>query len=150
MITRPLDLASRLRPPPRNFDFLFLVNGGLLVLFFGLFGSRYVLAPGLWIDDAHAREVVLPRTEGAIQSAARTSIVISVTGPGVVVTDDGRYSYAEFRNWLQRRGRAEPGARLLVRADVSLPMQDFAEISAMARAAGLSVQFAAEPINPNR
>jgi len=50
MITRPLDLASKLRPPPRDFDFVFLVNGGLIVMFFMLFGSRFVLAPGLGVD----------------------------------------------------------------------------------------------------
>ena len=49
MITHPLDLASRLRPPPRSFDALFLVNGGLIILFFFLFGSRFVLAPGLGV-----------------------------------------------------------------------------------------------------
>ena len=32
MITRPLDLASKLRPEPRNFDWLFFVNAGLLSL----------------------------------------------------------------------------------------------------------------------
>ena len=32
MITRPLDLASRLRPEPRSFDWLFYVNGGVIVL----------------------------------------------------------------------------------------------------------------------
>ena len=31
MITRPLDLASKMRPEPRNFDWLFYVNAGLLV-----------------------------------------------------------------------------------------------------------------------
>ncbi|HEY0945975.1 MAG TPA: biopolymer transporter ExbD [Opitutaceae bacterium] len=145
MITRPLDLASRLRKPPRTFDSLFLVNGALIGLFFALFGSRFVLAPGLWIDDGQSREVVLPRTDNAIEGAARAAIVISVTGPGIVVTDEGRFSYPELRQWLLRRGQRDPGARLLVRADVSLPMQDFAEISAMARAAGLTVQLAAEP-----
>ena len=32
MLSRPLDLASRLRPEPRNFDWLFIVNGGLIAL----------------------------------------------------------------------------------------------------------------------
>ena len=47
MITRPLELSSRLRPEPRTFDWVFYVNGGLIVLFFSLFGSQFVLAPGL-------------------------------------------------------------------------------------------------------
>ena len=45
MITRPLDLAAKLRPPPRSFDALFWVNVGVVVGFFALFGSRFVLAP---------------------------------------------------------------------------------------------------------
>src|SRR5207248_1917121 len=65
MITRPLDLAAKLRPEPRNFDFLFLVNGGLLVLFFLLFESRFVLAPGLGLD-LHLPEVPGARS-GAVQ-----------------------------------------------------------------------------------
>lgn len=50
MIVRPLDLASRLRPEPRDFDALFYVNAGMLALFFSLFGSRFVIAPGLELD----------------------------------------------------------------------------------------------------
>ena len=50
MITRPLDLASRLRPPPRNFDVFFYVNLGLMVLAFTVLGSRFVLAPGFGVD----------------------------------------------------------------------------------------------------
>jgi hypothetical protein len=36
-----------MRPEPRNFDWLFYVNGAALVFFFALFGSPFVLAPGL-------------------------------------------------------------------------------------------------------
>ena len=50
MITRPLDLAAKLRPEPRRFDALFYVNVGVLALFFLVFGSRFVLAPGLGLD----------------------------------------------------------------------------------------------------
>ena len=67
MITRPLDLASKLRPPPRNLDMLFLVNGGLLVLFFMLFGSRFVLSPGLGVDFR------LPVMAGALANATATT-----------------------------------------------------------------------------
>ena len=50
MITRPLDLASKLRPEPRSLDALFYVNVGVLALFFTMLGSRFVLAPGLGVD----------------------------------------------------------------------------------------------------
>ena len=50
MITRPLDLASKLRTEQRSLDALFWVNVGILVLFFTLFGSRFVLAAGLGVN----------------------------------------------------------------------------------------------------
>ena len=50
MITRPLDLAAKMRAEPRSFDALFYVNVGVLALFFLVFGSRFVLAPGLGVD----------------------------------------------------------------------------------------------------
>ena len=76
MITRPLDLASRLRPPPRSFDSLFFVNVGVIALFFFVFGSRFVLAPGLGVN------FTLPELRGADAGAARTTHVISVARPG--------------------------------------------------------------------
>ena len=74
MITRPLDLASRLRPPPRNFDAWFYVNAGLLVLFFYWFGSRFILAPGLGVNFQ------LPRIAGARAGAAPATHHITVLG----------------------------------------------------------------------
>ena len=65
MITRPLDLASKLRPEPRNFDWLFFVNAGLLVLFFVLFGSRFVLAPGEGQGAARGRAASMPSAAGS-------------------------------------------------------------------------------------
>jgi biopolymer transport protein ExbD len=140
MITRPLDLASRLRPPPRNFDALFLVNGVLLVLYFFLFGSRFVLAPGLGVNFR------LPEMAGAVDGAARSTVVISVPSPNMVLVEDGLLNYAQLRAWLKQRAREEKGLALLVRADRSVPLEDVAAISAMASQAGFTggVQLAME------
>ncbi len=140
MITHPLDLAARLRPPPRNFDALFLVNGALLVLFFFLFGSRFVLAPGLGVNFK------LPVMAGAIDGAARSTVVISVPRSNMVLVEDGMLSYAQLRGWLKKRARDEKGLALLVRADRSVPLEDVGAISAMATEAGFTggVQLAME------
>jgi biopolymer transport protein ExbD len=140
MITRPLDLASRLRPPPRNFDALFLVNGALLVLFFLLFGSRFVLAPGLGVNFK------LPEMAGAVDGAARTTVVISVPSSNMVLVEDGLLNYAQLGDWLKKRARDEKGLALLVRANRGVPLEDVAAISAMATRAGFSggVQLAME------
>ncbi len=141
MITHPLDLASKLRPPPRNLDALFLVNGLLIVVFFGLFGSRFVLAPGLGVDFR------LPEMAGAIGGAAPSAIVISLPRSDMVLVDDGMLDYTQLRSWLEKRARSEKGLPLLVRADRRVPMEDLGVIAELAVKAGFTggVQWAMEP-----
>jgi len=141
MITHPLDLASRLRPPPRSRDGLFFLNGGLLVLFFLLFGSRFVLAPGLGVGFA------LPEMPGAIAGSARATVVISVPRSDVVLVDEGMLSYQQLRPWLQKRVGQEKGLVLLVRADRRVPSEDLGVVAQMAMQAGFAgVQWAIEPV----
>lgn len=140
MITRPLDLASRLRPPPRNFDLLFWVNGAMLVLFFALFGSRFVLTPGLGVD------FTLPAMPGALSGAATTPVVIAVKDAGFIMTEDGRLNLGQLRTWMKARVEGRTDLRLLVQADASLPLQDLSAILEMATDAGfVSPQLAVEP-----
>ncbi|MDD2763994.1 MAG: biopolymer transporter ExbD [Opitutaceae bacterium] len=141
MITRPLDLASRLRRPPRSFDALLLVNAALLVLFFLLFGSRFVLAPGLGVNFK------LPEMRGAMEGAARATVVISVPRSDMVLVEDGMFNYAQLRDWLQKRARNEKGLVLLVRADRRVPSEDMGVIAEMAVQAGFAgIQWAMEPV----
>ncbi len=130
MITRPLDLASKLRPEPRNFDFLFLVNGGLIVLFFTLFGSPFVLAPGLGMNFK------MPEMRGAGQGAVATTDVISIKQGGVIVTESGNITLPQLRDWLKVRAKASKHPLLLVRAHAQMPLEDIAEIQAAAKEAG--------------
>ena len=91
MIARPLDLASRLRPPPHGTGALHYVNVGLLGLFFAVFGSRFVLAPGLGIDFQ------LPQLSGAQAGAVQTTHVISVLRSGQIFTDAGLVDMPQLR-----------------------------------------------------
>ena len=90
MITRPLDLAAKLRAQPRNLDALFYVNVGMLVLFFFVFGSRFVLAPGLGVDFE------LPKLPGAVSNAVTTTSTISVKNSGQIFAD-GLLSLPQLR-----------------------------------------------------
>ncbi len=132
MITRPLDLASRLKPVARGWDTLFYVNTGALALFFLLFGSRYVLAPGLGVDFA------LPTAGEAATSTLITDVVIAVPAPGMVVVEGAVVDYAGLAGWLRTRVAGERRKRLLVQASASLPARDLAEIYALAADAGFS------------
>jgi biopolymer transport protein ExbD len=140
MITRPLDLSSRLKRPPRGFETLFYVNGGLLVLFFVLFGSRFVTSPGLGLSFE------VPVMPGALEGAVATDVVIAIKGDNMAFVEGAKVNFAGLRQYLAERAHGRSGLRLLVQADAALATRDLTEVYDMARAAGFaSVQIAAEP-----
>lgn len=136
MITRPLDLASKLRPEPRNFDLLFLVNGGLIVLFFFLFGSQFVLAPGLGLNFQ------LPQVPGARAGATATTHRITVKPTGLIFIDDGPADLARLSSWLNAEKGTKPHPSLLIIASKDVKFGTLAEIENIAHAAGFEVQLA--------
>ena len=137
MITRPLDLASKLRREPRSLDWLFFVNGGLIVLFFFLFGSRFVLAPGLGLDFR------LPQVAGANAQARATTHSITVLRSGLIITNDGLRKLEEFPEWLKQGAKGATAPSLLVRADENVVLAVLTEITDAASAAGFTVIMAA-------
>jgi biopolymer transport protein ExbD len=141
MITRPLDLASKMRPPPRNFDGLFFVAAGFIALFFLMFGSRFVLAPGLGVDFR------LPEMTGAAAGATRTTHSISVTAAGVIFTDQGALSLPKFGEWLKEQAKTTKNPTLLVRAGAAVPLSLLTTIKGLADESGFRVIAAAdEPV----
>jgi biopolymer transport protein ExbD len=136
MITRPLELSSRLRPEPRSFDALFYVNSGLIAVFFLCFGSRFVLAPGLSIK--------VPEMPGVRAMAVPTDSVISVLPSGQIFAD-GLLNMAQLQQWLKAEARKSKHPSLLVRADGGVPFQKLAEIYSAARDAGFErIELGAE------
>jgi biopolymer transport protein ExbD len=130
MIARPLDLASRLRPPPQGLGSLHYVNVMLLVIFFSLFGSRFVLSPGLGVDFE------LPELDGARAGALPTPYYINVLRSGQIFTDDGLVDMGQLRNWLKARAAREAQPTLLIRASSQVSLSELVEIRGEARAAG--------------
>ena len=150
MITRPLDLESRLSPPPRDLNFVAWVNVGMIALFFGLLGSRFVLAPGLQIGVGEPGAIELPSTGPASAGTAAASVVVSYRRDNVILFEGGMYTLAELRKHLEGYVRSHPGAVMLVRADRQVSVQAFFDLCDMARAVGFaSVQAAAEPAAPD-
>jgi biopolymer transport protein ExbD len=130
MITRPLDLASRLRSEPRNLDSLFYVNVVLLVVFFALFGSKFVLAPGLGVDFR------LPVVEGANTHARPTTHFISVASSGLILTSDGYLTLAELGTWLAKQASQVKEPILLVRGDAEVRATMIGGVTTAAKSAG--------------
>jgi len=146
VITRPLDLQSRLSPPPRDLDFFAWVNVALIVLFFSLLGSRFVLAPGLLIE--------LPKMASASLDAVPTSVVIGYRRDDLVLFEGGMYSLAEVRKHLEAYARTYPGSVLQVNADRQVSAQALANLGLMAAEVGFKgVVLAGEravPDNPQK
>ena len=141
MITRPLDLASRLRPEPRRLDTLFYVNVGVLVLFFDVLGSRFVLAPGLGVDF---QVPTMPSVSGAF-----TTSTISVKNSGQIFAD-GLLSLPQLHEWLKAEAKRNKHPSLLVRMSAGVPVSLQTDIVSAAREAGFqSVMLAAEEAAPN-
>lgn len=138
MITRPLDLASKLRSEPRNLDALFYVNVGLLAVFFMMFGSRFVLAPGLGVDFK------VPELPGAVAEGATTDRFISVLPSGQIFAD-GLLNMPQLRVWLSVEAKKFRQPSLLVRAGEGVTLAQLAEITSAARQAGfVRIRVAAE------
>ena len=140
MITRPLDLAERLRPPLRSYEAVFYLNVGLIALVLVLFGSRFVLSPGLGVDFE------VPVMRAALAGAVSTDVVIALKGDNLAFVDGAKVNFIGLRQFLVERAKVRPGCRLLVQADASVTARDLTEVYDMARMAGFaSVQIAAEP-----
>lgn len=142
MLTRPLDLAAKLRPPPRSYDGLFFVNAGLIALFFVLFGSRYVLSPGLGV------EFELPQMPGAGANMRLATHVITVRNAGQVFVDDGARSIEELSDWLKAQSKRSDHPILLIRASAGVPTEILMRIVGIATVTGYSPVVAAEEPAP--
>lgn len=141
MITRPLDLASKLRPRPRNFDALFLVNGGLIVLFFMIFGSRFVLSPGRRLTGND-----LAQGAPSEISYTATSATVTVNASGQIFTREGLVTLPQLEDWLATEAKKSPRSTLLLLLDARVSSGVMAKISGAAQSAGFAdVQVAMQP-----
>ncbi len=145
MITGPLDLQSRLSPPPRNLDAFFWVGAGVVALLFGVIGSRFVLAPGFLVEPG-GTTAQLPVTATA-QALAETHAVVSYRNDQAILFEGGRYSrLAALQPALEKFAKENPGSVLLLLAERDVSLQGAADLSAMAGAAGFArVLVATEP-----
>jgi biopolymer transport protein ExbD len=133
MITRPLELASRLRREPRNFDWMFYVNAGLIAVFFSVFGSRFVLAPGI---------AALPAVVGSNANARMTTHYISVHSEQQIFAGDGLRDLKGLSLWLNDQAKSVKNPVLLVQSNEGVPLDLIARIMSAAQSAGFFVQIA--------
>jgi biopolymer transport protein ExbD len=146
MITRPLELESRLSRPPRDLDFVAWVNVALVVLFFSLLGSRFVLAPGLLIGT-DGEKFELSKT-AASQYSRTASIVVSYRRDDVILFEGAIIKLPELQQRLTDYAKKHPGQVLLLIADRQVTLDAVAKLSEMARSVGFAyVQTATERLD---
>jgi biopolymer transport protein ExbD len=144
MITRPLDLSSKLSAPPRDLDVMFWVNVAAVGLFFALLGSRFVLAPGMPVGVGAGGALELPQVGNVMHGTA--SVVVSYRRDNMILFDGGIYEFSNFGPVLEEYARRHPGTAMLVRVDKQVSMQGFLDLCDLAREAGFAnVLVAAEP-----
>lgn len=146
MITRPLELESRLSAPPRDLDFFAWVNVGVIALFFSLLGSPFVMVPGPLVDINGRSTIELPQVGAAAEGTGPASVVVSYRRDNVILFEGGMYTLPELRKHMEGYAKMHPGAVMLVLADRQVSVQAFFDLCAMARSLGFAhVQAAAEP-----
>jgi biopolymer transport protein ExbD len=141
MITRPLDLAHRLRREPRSFDWLFFVNAAAIVLFFSVYGSPFVLAPGLALDFR------LPTVAGAEAAAVAPTSFVRVTDSGQIFAGDGVRTLEQLPEWLRAEAKRTSRPVLLVIASDEVRIAFLTEIANAAGQAGF-VQVVSAGVEP--
>jgi biopolymer transport protein ExbD len=139
MITRPLELSSKLRPEPRSFDGFFLVNAGLIAVFFSTFGSKFVLSPAVGVDFR------LPEIKGANAGARVTTHHITITDSGQIF-GAGVLTMPQLREWLRVEAKTVKSPTLEVQASKGVPLSLLSDVVSAANEAGFfPVITATEP-----
>ena len=136
MITRPLELESRMSPPPRDLDFVAWVNVAVIVLFFALLGSRFVLAPGLLIGTGD-RGFSLPTASG-LQYSSTASVAMSYRSDDFILFEGAIIKRAELRQRFEAYTKRHPGEGLLLLVDEHVSAQVLSDLTTTAMAAGFA------------
>lgn len=136
MITRPLDLQSRLTPPSQRLNVLPLFDVLLIAFFFSLLSSKYVLSPGLTLN--------LP--QGGSGPGLPASAVLTVRSDQMLLFEGRIVNMSglapALREYVKKRGETN----LLVYFDQDVSVQTLFSVAEVAREQGVArVQLAAEP-----
>ncbi|HVU17744.1 MAG TPA: biopolymer transporter ExbD [Candidatus Didemnitutus sp.] len=144
MITRPLDLQSRLSAPPRDADVFFWLNAGVVALFFGLLGARFIQGTGeTMLVGGGTQGFAIPQVSSVTQAPA--SVVVSYRRDNMVLFEGGIFELRDLRAPLEKYAKQHPGSTLMARVDKEVSAQGLLDLCDLARQAGFAqVLLAAE------
>ena len=141
MKARPFDFEAHLRRKSRRLDPVPYLDACLIVIFFSLFGSTYVFAPGVTLK--------LPTSRTAALDALPIYEVLTVgeiEGSERILYDGRIFNLETFDKSLMGSESERGGVTLLVRMDEEVSVRTLSEVCDIARGAGFhEVQIAVEP-----
>ncbi|MFP4351554.1 MAG: hypothetical protein ACLFRP_01945 [Puniceicoccaceae bacterium] len=142
-LTRPFDLAARLKPPRFGVDAIAFADLGLIALLALLLSNRFLFSPGVAVD--------LPVFEDPDTVIGVRADAVATVWEGKIVTTLGSYPLDRIEvafGSLAREGPSEERTLLLL-IDRSTDLRTLGEIYESARRAGFPhVQMAARPAGP--
>lgn len=140
MIVQPFNFTSHLKQVSIGFDVVPFIDFCLILVFFALLGSPYVVAPGLTVN--------LPAMQAPAADAIPTSRVLTVgevEGRELIIFDNRVQTLKTLQETFANQPAA-PGEVLLLRLQRDVSVQLLVRVNELAARAGFAaVQIAAEP-----
>lgn len=139
MLTSPLELKRHLPEPDNRINMVPFLDLCVIGLFFTLYSSRFVFAPGVTID--------LSEVDALARTGMPTPAVLTVRDNDIMLFEGEIFrieSLSEKLDQFVQSGKID-GTALLIKADKSVDMQDVLRICDIARQAGFGkVQLATD------
>lgn len=139
--TSPMGLVARLKKPQIQLDIVPVLDLVVIALLMSLVFTRFVIVPGVRVD--------LPSTDLRLQHTADPVAVLTIQNRGMLFFDGSVYALdtinKAFRGYIEDSGRQN--VVLLMKAEATMPLQEFLDICEMAEQAGFSqVQLAGKKL----
>ena len=130
MLSQPLNLERYIRTKPESrLEVVPIMDILVIVVFFGLFGSPFVMPPGLEVD--------LELSENLVSRVAVTA-VLTVKRDNMLLFEGQNLKLNQFEERARQYLEGKENAVLLLRLDPGIKMDTFFKISGEAKAAGFS------------
>lgn len=130
MFSKPLELERFIQTRPETrLEVVPIVDILVIVVFFGLFSSPFVLPPGVAVD--------LELHENLVTGTGVTA-VLTVKRDNMLLFDGQNLKLSQFEEKARAFIDGASGATLLVRLDPDIKVETFFKISAEAKKAGFS------------
>lgn len=141
MIVQPFNFTSRLKQASVGFEIVPFIDFCLILVFFAILGSPFVVAPGLTVN--------LPTMQAPVADAVPTSRVLTVgevEGRELIIFDNRVQTLVTLEKSFADDPAEGPGEVLLLRLRRDVSVQLLVRINELAAKAGFAaVQIAAEP-----